>query len=85
MLLQEHGYFVLRFLCEDVAQHLDAVLDAILRTLCPPSAGEGAKKTIHPPPANGTFSAASSEGARSRGPTDPAAEVLEVPQLCPQR
>ena len=33
LLLQEHGYFVLRFLCEDVGQHLDAVLDAILRTL----------------------------------------------------
>ncbi len=33
MLLQEHGYFVLRFLAEDVGKHLDAVLDAILRTL----------------------------------------------------
>ena len=31
--LQEHGYFVLRFLAEDVGQHLDAVLDAILRAL----------------------------------------------------
>ena len=32
-LLQEHGYFVLRFLAEDVGQHLDEVLDAILRAL----------------------------------------------------
>ena len=33
VLLQENGYFVLRFLAEDVGQRLDAVLDAILRTL----------------------------------------------------
>ncbi|MBN2372070.1 MAG: DUF559 domain-containing protein, partial [Vicinamibacteria bacterium] len=33
MLLQEQGYFVLRFLAEDVVKHLDSVLDAILRTL----------------------------------------------------
>lgn len=32
-LLQEHGYLVLRFLAEDVAKDLDAVLDAILRAL----------------------------------------------------
>lgn len=32
-LLQENGYFVLRFLAEDVAKNLDAVLDAILRSL----------------------------------------------------
>jgi very-short-patch-repair endonuclease len=32
-LLQENGYFVLRFLAEDVGKRLDAVLDAILRTL----------------------------------------------------
>jgi superfamily II DNA or RNA helicase len=32
-LLQEHGYFVLRFLAEDVGRQLDTVLDAILRTL----------------------------------------------------
>jgi superfamily II DNA or RNA helicase len=32
-LLQEHGYFVLRFLATDVSQRLDAVLDSILRTL----------------------------------------------------
>ncbi len=30
-LLQENGYVVLRFLAEDVAKDLDAVLDAILR------------------------------------------------------
>jgi len=32
-LLQEHGYFVLRFLAEDVGTHLDDVLDAIMRVL----------------------------------------------------
>lgn len=32
-LLQEHGYFVLRFLAEDVGKRLDEVLDAILRAL----------------------------------------------------
>ena len=32
-LLQEHGYFVLRFLAEDVGRSLDAVLDTILRVL----------------------------------------------------
>lgn len=32
-LLQENGYFVLRFLAEDVGKQLDLVLDAILRTL----------------------------------------------------
>jgi superfamily II DNA or RNA helicase len=33
ILLQEHGYFVLRFLAEDVGKRLDHVLDAILRAL----------------------------------------------------
>ena len=33
MLLQQHGYFVLRFLAEDVGKQLDTVLDAILRAL----------------------------------------------------
>jgi len=32
-LLQENGYFVLRFLAEDVSKHLAEVLDIILRTL----------------------------------------------------
>ena len=32
-LLQENGYIVLRFLAEDVAKDLDAVLDAILRSI----------------------------------------------------
>ncbi|MEF8700426.1 MAG: DEAD/DEAH box helicase family protein [Candidatus Accumulibacter sp. UW20] len=32
-LLQENGYFVLRFLAEDFGKHLDDVLDAILRAL----------------------------------------------------
>ena len=30
LLLQEHGYMVLRFLADDVRKQLDAVLDAIL-------------------------------------------------------
>jgi very-short-patch-repair endonuclease len=33
VLLQEHGYFVLRVLAADVAQNLDRTLDAILRAL----------------------------------------------------
>jgi superfamily II DNA or RNA helicase/very-short-patch-repair endonuclease len=33
LLLQQSGYFVLRFLAEDVGTHLDEVLDTILRTL----------------------------------------------------
>jgi superfamily II DNA or RNA helicase/very-short-patch-repair endonuclease len=33
VLLQENGYFVLRFLAEDLGKHLDTVLDTILRTL----------------------------------------------------
>jgi len=33
VLLQENGYFVLRFLAEDVGKNLDSVLDAILRAL----------------------------------------------------
>jgi superfamily II DNA or RNA helicase/very-short-patch-repair endonuclease len=32
-LLQENGYFVLRFLAEDVGKDLDAVLDAVVRAL----------------------------------------------------
>ncbi|SBT06784.1 putative DEAD-like superfamily protein [Candidatus Accumulibacter aalborgensis] len=32
-LLQENGYFVLRFLAEDVGKHLDEILDTLLRTL----------------------------------------------------
>jgi very-short-patch-repair endonuclease len=32
-LLQENGYFVLRFLAEDVGKELDAALDAVLRVL----------------------------------------------------
>ncbi len=32
-LLQENGYFVLRYLAEDLAKELDSVLDGILRSL----------------------------------------------------
>jgi len=38
-LLQEHGYFVLRFLAEDVGKCLDHVLDAILRALARQNGG----------------------------------------------
>jgi len=31
--LQANGYFVLRFLAADLGQHLDTVLDTVLRTL----------------------------------------------------
>jgi very-short-patch-repair endonuclease len=40
-LLQENGYFVLRFLAEDVGKHLDDVLDAILRSLVHCQRGRG--------------------------------------------
>ena len=33
LLLQAHGYMILRSLAEDVSKRLDAVLDTILRTL----------------------------------------------------
>jgi superfamily II DNA or RNA helicase/very-short-patch-repair endonuclease len=33
VLLQEHGYMVLRFLADDLGKHLNAVLDSILRAL----------------------------------------------------
>ncbi len=33
VLLQENGYIVLRFLAEDAGNHLDSVLDTILRTV----------------------------------------------------
>ena len=32
-LLQQNGYFVLRFLAEDIGKNLDHILDSILRTL----------------------------------------------------
>ncbi len=40
-LLQEHAYFVLRFLVEDVGKRLDHVLDAILRAVDPRSRTDG--------------------------------------------
>ena len=33
LMLQEHGYCVIRFLAEDVGKYLDHVLDTILRVL----------------------------------------------------
>ena len=33
VLLQENGYHVLRFLCEDVGKRIDEVLDTIIRAL----------------------------------------------------
>jgi very-short-patch-repair endonuclease len=32
-LLQQHGYFVLRFLAEDTGKHLDDILDTVLAAL----------------------------------------------------
>lgn len=32
-LLQENGYFVLRFLADDLAAHLPEILDTVIRTL----------------------------------------------------
>jgi very-short-patch-repair endonuclease len=49
--LQEHSYFVLRFLAEDVGRQLDAVLDAILRALSHRLCGawgEPSQKTTEP-------------------------------------
>ena len=43
-LLQENGYFVLRFLAEDVGKELDLVLDAILRSL---SQRRASPSTVH--------------------------------------
>ena len=40
-LLQEQGFFVLRFLAEDLGKELDAVLEAILRTLAHRAPGRG--------------------------------------------
>jgi len=33
VLLQQHGYFVLRFLAEDAGKHLDLLLDTVLTAL----------------------------------------------------
>ena len=41
VLLQERGYFVLRFLAEDVGAKLDTVLDTILRVLAHRRASAG--------------------------------------------
>ena len=35
ILLQEHGYRILRFLASDISQYLDEVLDTIFRALVP--------------------------------------------------
>ena len=43
--LQEHGYFVLRFLAEDVGRKLDDVLDTILRAMTHAQAAAG-KNTV---------------------------------------
>jgi hypothetical protein len=49
-LLQEHGYFVLRFLAEDTGKRLDHVLDAILRALARRSGGASIVSTANPMP-----------------------------------
>jgi len=45
-LLQENGYFVLRFLAEDVGRELDSVLDAILRSLSHRHTSTSAVRTL---------------------------------------
>ena len=45
-LLQENGYFVLRFLAEDVGKELDLVLDSILRSLSRRRASAAAIHTL---------------------------------------
>ena len=41
-LLQENGYFVLRFLSEDIGRRLDIVLDTIVRAMaCHPKRAHG--------------------------------------------
>jgi len=47
MLLQEHGYFVLRFLAEDVGKHLGAVLDAIRLALSHREANQRSHERHH--------------------------------------
>ena len=47
-LLQENGYFVLRFLAEDVGRELDAVLDAILRALSRRASPSAPGATLQP-------------------------------------
>jgi very-short-patch-repair endonuclease len=53
VLLQEHGCFVLRFLAEDVGQHLDSVLDTILRALAHRRRVSREVLTCDPRPAGG--------------------------------
>lgn len=49
-LLQENGYFVLRFLAEEVGRHLDDVLDTILRTLAHQATKSQLQKSGSPVP-----------------------------------
>ena len=49
MLLQEQGYFVLRFLAEDIGKQLDSVLDTILRALSHRLHGAHCPILISPP------------------------------------
>ncbi len=44
-LLQAHGYFVLRFLADDLGKHLDGILDTVLRTLA--SRSRQTQRLIH--------------------------------------
>lgn len=46
-LLQENGYFVLRFLAEDFAKELVSVLDTILRALSSRRTSTGSILTLH--------------------------------------
>ena len=46
-LLQAHGYFVLRFLADDIGKHLDVVLDTVLRTLVSRSRLPASEKDVN--------------------------------------
>jgi very-short-patch-repair endonuclease len=49
-LLQENGYFVLRFLAEDVGKDLDSVLETILRALGPAAQSWAGEATLRRAP-----------------------------------
>ncbi len=57
VLLQTHGYLVLRFLADDLGKELDCVLDTVLRAM----AGRNEERANRPGPSN------EPEGAQGRG------------------
>jgi very-short-patch-repair endonuclease len=45
-LLQQHGYFVLRFLAEDIGKHLDDILDRVFVALVHRTRESGSAKPL---------------------------------------